>query len=75
MASTIDNENKLINGSDKKVILSALNRINKAFNEINKLGYSIYVTSDSVNVMVDKTQNSSDVIAAVSVYGIDCGAW
>lgn len=75
MKASIDNADKLINPSHTKEILSALNRINKGFQDLNNLGYGIYITPDSVNVMNDSTQNHDDVVASISIRGVDCGDW
>ena len=75
MSAYINNEEKLILKSDEKPLLSALNRAKKALNEISNMGYTIYITPDGINAMVEKTQIFEEVVATISVSGIDCGDW
>lgn len=80
----IEDEDLLIEESHEKKLLSALNRISKAMNEIESLGYEMYVSADSFNVMnVDGAggyKNQLDytadmVVASFHHSGIDMGDW
>ena len=85
MKAMIENEELLIKESDEKKILSSLNRIKKALDEITALGYEVYMAEHgSFNVMnVEgaggyKHQLDFDydmVVASITVSGIDGGAW
>lgn len=80
--SRVDNEEMLLNAEDKKKLLSALNRISKAMNEIESLGYIMYVSVDSFNVMnVTKGYNRNldleddMVVASFNHSSTDMGDW
>ena len=86
MKAYIENYDLLIREEDEKKIKSALNRIKKAIEEINDMGYQMYMAEHgSFNVMnVEGAggygKNSLDfthdmVVANVTVSGIDGGAW
>lgn len=87
MKAVIENYDLLEEEGHEKKILSALNRIKKAVDDINKLSnnYSVYMAEHgSFNVMnVEKSggyKNHLDydcdmVVANVTVSGIDGGAW
>lgn len=86
MKAYIENYNLLIREEDEKKIKSALNRIKKAIDEINDMGYQMYMAEHgSFNVMNVEgaggyAKNSLDfthdmVVANVTVSGIDGGAW
>jgi len=85
MKATIENEELLIKQSDEKKLLSSLNRIKKAVDDINKLGYEVFMAEHgSFNVMNVKGSggyknnldyDTSMVVANIRVDGIDGGAW
>lgn len=83
MKSTIDNEDKLIDPSHEKKLLSALNRLQKATKDIEKLGYTMYMEAEGgFNVMngsthsgIGQQSNQENIVASVRVSSVDCGAW
>ena len=87
MKAMIENYDLLEEEDHEKKILSALNRIKKAVDEINALSsnYSVYMAEHgSFNVMnVEKAGGYKNnlnyttdmVVANVSIDGIDAGAW
>lgn len=83
MKSIIDNYDILIEDSHEKKLLSALNRIQKAHDEIIDMGYTAYVEAEgNYNVMNGETHagvflhaENRNVVASVSLKCIDMGAW
>lgn len=87
MKAIIENYDLLERYAHEKKLLSALNRVKKAIDEINALSdnYSVYMAEHgSLNVMnvtraggykkaLDYTTDM--VVANVSIEGIDAGAW
>ncbi len=82
--AVIENEDILKNPEHEKKILSAVRRIEKASEEISKMGYTIYVSAHgSLNIMNtddvpyenDMDFHSGQVVAHGNMKSTDCGDW
>ena len=71
---------KELSDTDEKRIKKNLRKIGNALHDLKEMGYSQYLSPNSLNVCDGDTHpndhaDHSVVVASVTVYGIDAGDW